>query len=99
METKRKTEEVITALQNMPSLGEELVRETRRTKSFYDIARRTIKAIKEPTENRRGSEQLEHSANKGTLIFKVIYLSIFRKLIFWRENSNCHNFVLRQKFL
>ena len=73
METKRKTEEVITALQNMPSLGEELVRETRRTKSFYDIARRTIKAIKEPTptENRRGSEQLEHSATKGTLIFKV----------------------------
>ena len=99
METKRKTEEVITALQNMPSLGEELVRETRRTKSFYDIARRTIKAIKEPTENRRGSEQLEHSDTKGTLIFKVIYLSIFRKLIFWRENSNCHNFVLRQKFL
>ena len=71
MKTKRKTEEVITALQNMPSLGEELVRETRRTKSFYDIARRTIKAIKEPTENRRGSEQLEHSATKGTLIFKV----------------------------
>ena len=39
METIRKTEEVMNAMQNMPSLGEEL--------SF----RRTIKAIKEPTEN------------------------------------------------
>ena len=90
METKRKTEEVITALQNMPSLGEELVRETRRTKSFYDIARSTIKAIKEPTENRRGSERLEHNTTKGTYIQS--YLSkYFRKWNFWRENSKVGN--------
>ena len=74
METKRQTEEVMTALQNMPSLGEELVpevkakeRERGRTKSlYYDIARRTIKAIKEPSENRKGSEQLEHTKTKDT---------------------------------
>ena len=74
METKRQTEEVMTALQNMPSLGEELVpevkakeRERGRTKSlYYDIARRTIEAIKQPSENRKGSEQLEHTKTKDT---------------------------------
>ena len=65
METIRKTEEVMNAMQNMPSLGEEL--------SF----RRTIKAIKEPTENRRGSEQLEHTDTKGT--YNQAYISVFEK--------------------
>ena len=65
METIRKTEEVMNAMQNMPSFGEEL--------SF----RRTIKAIKEPTENRRGSEQLAHTDTKGT--YSQGYLRISKR--------------------
>ena len=72
-ETEKKTEEVIAALQNMPlsqefmPAAEAKIRTRGRAKSLYDIAM----TIKEPTTDRRRSEQLDIKGNftQGFLLF------------------------------